>query len=86
MYYYGESKNWSMSEVNVVSEVEVATIKRNKFSFGTGYAYKPFSNIGFDAHIGIFAALERRAEITDLSSLLFFRNGFDLGIGAYYNF
>ena len=75
-----------MTEMNTAGTEEISNIKKIKIGGGTGYAYKPFDYIGFDAHFGIFAGLFNVTETGSVEPLRRFVNGFDLGIGAYYNF
>jgi hypothetical protein len=85
-YYYGEFKRWSMTEMNTAGTEEIANLKKLNGAVGTGYAFKPFDYIGFDAHLGIFLGLFKETETGSVNPQLLVLNGFDLGIGAYYNF
>lgn len=85
-YYYAEFKRWSMTETNQNGSAEISNIKKLKGTFGTGYAYKPFNNIGFDAHLGVFVGVFSQTETGATDSPVGFLNGFDFGLGAYYNF
>lgn len=85
-YYYGEFKSLSMTETNTAGTTDLSKITKLKGMVGTGYSLKPFNNIGFDAHIGLFAAIFRQTAVGSTESEPFIASGLDFGIGAYYSF
>ena len=87
-YYYVDWKRWNGSVVGPFIDeygnliVDTYNFTRSKFNFGMGYAYMPFDHVGFDGHGGIYMQKQIETGETYGSRQV----GFDLGIGAFYQF
>ena len=90
-YYYGSFRRWAYSTGPIDSTATIVTTaleKRIKITAGSGYSYKVFDKIGFDAHFGAYLGLYKYEAVpsTGNAPSLAILSGMDIGLGVFYNF
>lgn len=94
-YFYGMYKGWKFSRTEKVIPVDPFNptsktlnidVKRRKYNIGSGITLTPFDHIGFDLRGGVYLGSNKfdDGETNYPRTAIF--NGFDVGLGVFYQF